>query len=186
MVQSVEKKRSCVQTLSVVDGSGVKATQVWLLHPAWFFLNPSNDCWTNCVLGIKKAKLLKDTWQCVHSMRKRSVRSMMATRTNNIREVYIMFLDVSNVERTSLLWWNGQRTLTDRLSVRPREKKIFSRLRWTRTKTNRNTTWGRGESVTLLSIFLTTIMAEKWLILSTPKLFLRVFCSRSLSRQFLT
>ena len=27
----------------ILNGSGVKDTQVWLLHPAWLFLNASND-----------------------------------------------------------------------------------------------------------------------------------------------
>ena len=35
----------------ILDGSGVKATQVLLIHPAWFFLDASNDCWTNRVSG---------------------------------------------------------------------------------------------------------------------------------------
>jgi len=35
------------------DGSGVKATQVWLIHPAWLFK------WllTNCILGSKKRSI---------------------------------------------------------------------------------------------------------------------------------
>ena len=39
---------------SILDGSGVKATQVWLIHPDWFFLDASNDYWTNRVSGSKK------------------------------------------------------------------------------------------------------------------------------------
>ena len=37
----------------ILDESGIKATQVWLKLPAWFFLGASSDCWT-CV------KLLPD------------------------------------------------------------------------------------------------------------------------------
>ena len=28
--------------------------RAWLIHPAWCFLDASNDCWTNWVLGSKK------------------------------------------------------------------------------------------------------------------------------------
>ena len=38
----------------ILDGSGVKVTQVWLIHPAWCFLDASNDCWSHRVLGSKK------------------------------------------------------------------------------------------------------------------------------------
>ena len=40
----------------ILDGSGVKAPQVWLIHPALFFLDAWNDCWTNqvsfCITGL--------------------------------------------------------------------------------------------------------------------------------------
>ena len=35
----------------IPNGSGVIATQVRLIHPAWFFLDASNNCWTKCVSG---------------------------------------------------------------------------------------------------------------------------------------
>ncbi len=42
-----------------IDGSGVKATQVLLIHPTWFFLVASNYCLTNCVLESEKSNKVK-------------------------------------------------------------------------------------------------------------------------------
>ena len=38
----------------ILNGSDGNDTQVWLIHPAWFFLDASKDCWTDRKIGSKK------------------------------------------------------------------------------------------------------------------------------------